>query len=92
MAEHVTPPANDTFTVSDNTSDDWTVIEVFNTEFDASVARDLLANEDIPVMMTGQTFGSVLPIGFNSIGGISLWVPTSRGDEALTILRRRHDY
>ncbi len=86
-----TPPANSAFEVSDDLSEDWTVIEVFNTEFDASVARGALEAEGIPVMMTGQMFGSVLPIGFNSIGGISLWVPTDRANEAAAILKRNRD-
>lgn len=91
MAEHVTPPVNDSFSVTENVTDDWSVIETFNNEFDASVAKGALEAEGIPVMMTGQTFGSILPIGFNSIGGISLWVPTDRADAALTVLRRNRD-
>lgn len=93
MAEHVTPPVNNSFNAlsDDPSAQGWTVVEVFNSEIEAAVAQGALEAEGIAAMLTNQTFGSVLPIGFNSIGGIRLWVPASKADEAVKLLRANHD-
>ena len=92
MPNHVTPPANHNFDVTQlPSSDNWQVVEVFNSDFEASVAKGAIEAEGIPAQLTNQTFGSILPIGFNSIGGVSLWVPTDMADKALEILRKNND-
>lgn len=69
----------------------WEVIMVYSRETEAYIVKGMLESEGIPTMLTNQTFSSVLPVGFNSIGGVRLWVPTQDADKALAILRRHED-
>ncbi|WP_353057875.1 hypothetical protein [Bacteroides acidifaciens] len=46
----------------------------------------MLSNEGIPCTLTNETFSSIYPIGFNSIGGINLVVPAEYADTARRLL------
>lgn len=86
MAEFTSIPPSDL--INDNENQDWEVVMVFNNAIEADIAKGALEAEGIDAILTNQTFSSVLPIGFNSIGGVRLWVNHSDADLALTILRR----
>lgn len=46
----------------------------FSRNSDAQIARTILADHGIECILDNDIFSSVLPIGFNSIGGIRLMV------------------
>lgn len=89
MADFFNLPPNELTTDAEN--DDWNVIMVFNDAIEAEIAKGALLAEGIDAITTNQTFSSVLPIGFNSIGGVRLWVSRDDADKALAILRRNND-
>lgn len=89
MAEHFSLPPDEL--VTDDTSADWQVVMIFDNERAASIASGALESEGIATTLTNQTFSSVLPLGFNSVGGVRLWVPRDQADRALIILRRNGD-
>ncbi len=91
MAQHVTPPGNNGFTITEDLTQDWIQLDTFASEIEASIIKGALENERIPTMMTNQTFSRVYPIGFNSLGGVSLWVPSDMSEKALEVLRRNRD-
>lgn len=64
---------------SDNTS---VTIGTYSTDWEAHIAEGVLASEGIPCTLTNETFSSIYPIGFNSIGGINLVVPGQYADRA----------
>lgn len=89
MAEHFNLPPNE---LVDENQQPWQVVMIYDDEIKASIAKGALEAEEIPVAMTNQTFNSVLPVGaFNGVGGVRLWVPNEKVDEALMILRRNDD-
>ncbi|MCM1109581.1 MAG: DUF2007 domain-containing protein [Clostridium sp.] len=93
MANHFSLPPTDLVEENkaqtfDDENDQWEVVTVFDNEIDATIASGALENEGIASMLTNQTFSSVLPVGFNSIGGVRLWVRHADADRALSILRR----
>lgn len=89
MAQHVNLPTNNIDPKdTDRDINSWEVIMVYSKETDAYIVKGLLESEGIPAMLTNQTFSNVLPVGFNSIGGVRLWVPAEQADLALAILRR----
>lgn len=69
----------------------WTALTTYASQQEAAIVAGALESEGIPSMVTNGTMNSVLPIGFNTIGGVSLWVPAEMADKALMILRRNKD-
>lgn len=61
-------------------------IATYSTDWEAHIAEGVLVNEGIPCMLTNETFSSIYPIGFNSIGGINLIVPAGYADKARSLL------
>ncbi len=57
--------------MSDN---DLVIIATFDHDWQAHIAKDLLAEADIPSVLDNEIFSSLYPIGFNSIGGVNLRV------------------
>lgn len=55
-------------------SDEIVLCRVFSTDASAHIAQSLLEEEGIRSIIDNQVFGSVYPIGFNSIGGFRLMV------------------
>jgi len=46
----------------------------FSRDADAQIARTILADHGIECILDNDIFSGILPIGFNSIGGIRLMV------------------
>lgn len=68
------------------TNDTSITIATYSTDWEAHIAEGVLANEGIPCTLTNETFSSIYPIGFNSIGGINLVVPAEYADTARRLL------
>ncbi|ROT11524.1 DUF2007 domain-containing protein [Muribaculaceae bacterium Isolate-104 (HZI)] len=49
-------------------------LEVYDHDWQAHIAKGVLDEAGIPSIINNEIFGSVYPIGFNSIGGIALKV------------------
>ena len=71
-----------------NTNDksDFVKVATFDFDWQAHIAKEVLEENDIPSFIGNEIFGSLYPIGFNSIGGITLWVRSSDADRAAEIL------
>lgn len=55
-------------------SDEIVLCRAFSSDASAHIAQSLLEEEGIRSIIDNQVFGSVYPIGFNSIGGFRLMV------------------
>lgn len=53
---------------------DLIIAATFDFDWQAHMAQGLLAEHGIPSVLDNEIFGSLYPIGFNSIGGINLRV------------------
>lgn len=58
----------------------------FANAIDAHIAKGVLDAQNIESVINNETFASVLPIGFNSIGQVTLWVKASDADRATQIV------
>lgn len=50
------------------------VVKRFSTLWEAQIAMAQLEQQEIPAMMLNKNFSSIYPIGFNSIGEVSIMV------------------
>lgn len=62
------------------------IIATFDHDWQAHIARSLLAEHGIPSMLDNEIMSSIYPIGFNSIGGVNLRVRQSCAREAARII------
>lgn len=69
-----------------HTNDTSITIATYSTDWEAHIAEGVLSNEGIPCTLTNETFSSIYPIGFNSIGGINLVVPAEYADTSRRLL------
>lgn len=67
----------------------WTRIATFSTDWEAHIAQGVLEEHDIPSVLNNEAFASVYPIGFNSLGGISLLVPSEKAEEAFSLIENQ---
>lgn len=65
----------------------WKDIATFSTDWEAHIAQGVLDEHDIPSVLNNEAFASVYPIGFNTIGGITLLVPANKAEEALELIK-----
>lgn len=66
--------------------DDLVIVATFDFDWQAHMAQGLLAEEGIKSVLDNEIFGSLYPIGFNSIGGINLRVFRRDATRARAIL------
>lgn len=64
----------------------------FDTDWEAHIAKGLLAQEGIKSIIDNEIMGSTLPIGFNTIGGIRLMVMNNNLQKAQEIIARMHTH
>lgn len=62
------------------------VAKVFSTDWEAHIAQGVLEENGIHSAIDNEVFGSILPIGFNDIGGIRLIVMAEDLDRAVELL------
>lgn len=62
------------------------VAKVFSTDWEAHIAQGVLAEHGIRSAIDNEVFGSILPIGFNDIGGIRLIVMADDLERAQELL------
>lgn len=58
--------------------DEIVIVKTYDHDWEAYMAKDVLENAGIPAIIGNEIFGSLYPVGFNSIGGIT--VSVRRGD------------
>ncbi len=66
--------------------DNLVVVASFDFDWQAHIAQGLLEEEGIRSVLGNELFGSLYPIGFNSIGGITLSVFQRDADRARQII------
>lgn len=57
-----------------DSSDKLVVVKSFSTLWEAQIAMSQLEQQEIPAMLTNENFSSIYPIGFNSVGEVSIMV------------------
>ena len=67
---------------------DLIIVATFDFDWQAHMAQGILAEQEIPSPLDNEIFGSLYPIGFNSIGGINLRVFRRDADRAKEIIRQ----
>lgn len=66
--------------------DELVIVATFDFDWQAHIAQGLLEEEGIRSVIDNEYFGSLYPIGFNSIGGINLRVMRRDADRARAII------
>lgn len=61
-------------------------IRQYASNVEASMIRDRLENAGIPCMLTNETFSSIYPLGYTSIGAIQLLVFERDAKAAIEII------
>lgn len=54
--------------------DKLVVLATYSSDWEAHIAKGILDEAGIPCFISNENFGSLYPIGFNSIGGIAVVV------------------
>lgn len=62
-------------------------IMTFSTDWEAHIAQGVLAENDIPSFLNNEIFSSIYPLGFNTLGGIPLYVRSQDAEKALELLK-----
>jgi Putative prokaryotic signal transducing protein len=57
-------------------------------KFEAETIRLLLESFEIPVEMIGESAGTAYGLGGGPLGEVSIYVPTDRAEEAVTLIER----
>lgn len=57
-------------------------LATYSHDWEAYIAKGVLDDAGIPCVINNEIFGSVYPIGFNSIGGVTVMVRESDLEEA----------
>lgn len=65
---------------------DLIIVATFDFDWQAHMAQGILEEHEIPSVLDNEIFGSLYPIGFNSIGGINLRVFRRDADRARDII------
>lgn len=65
---------------------DLIIIATYDYDWQAHMAKGILAENNIACTLDNEIFSSLYPIGFNSIGGINLRVFRRDADRASQIL------
>ena len=68
--------------------DQLVIVATFDFDWQAHMAQGLLTEEGIQSVIDNEIFGSLYPIGFNSIGGINLRVMRRDAERARQIITR----
>ena len=68
--------------------DQLVIVATFDFDWQAHMAQGLLTEEGIQSVIDNEIFGSLYPIGFNSIGGINLRVFRRDADRAREIINK----
>lgn len=71
--------------------DNLICVKVFDTLVQASIARGMLENHDIPAIISNADFSSLYPVGNPSISGVPLLVRESDSQEAYRLLEEHGD-
>ncbi len=66
-------------------------LATFSTDAEAHIVAGMLEENGITSMLTNQTMSAVLPIGFNSIGGVTVYVNADDVAEARRLLDSHDD-
>lgn len=66
--------------------DQLVTVATFDFDWQAHIAQGLLTEEGIQSVIDNEIFGSLYPIGFNSIGGINLKVMNRDAERARQII------
>lgn len=67
---------------------DLVIVATFDFDWQAHMAKGILQENGIPSVIDNEIFGSLYPIGFNSIGGINLRVFRRDADRATEIIKK----
>ncbi|MCC8071451.1 MAG: DUF2007 domain-containing protein [Bacteroidales bacterium] len=70
--------------------DDIVLAHTYDTDWQAHLAKGLLAEHGIESIINNEIFASIYPIGFNSIGGVRLMVRLADLQRAREILAQAH--
>lgn len=62
------------------------VVATYNSDWEAHIAQGVLDSEGIMSVLGNEVFSSIYPIGFNSLGGVSLSVMAADAARAREIL------
>ncbi|MDE7427539.1 MAG: DUF2007 domain-containing protein [Muribaculaceae bacterium] len=65
----------------------WVTVESYQHDWQAGMAQSILKDHDIPCVLGNQEFASIYPIGFNSLGAISVSVPEAFAEQARELLK-----
>ncbi len=57
-------------------------------KFEAETIRLLLESFEIPVELIGESAGTAIGLGVGPLGEVSIFVPTDRADEAISLIER----
>lgn len=68
--------------------DQLVIVATFDFDWQAHMVQGLLTEEGIQSVIDNEIFGSLYPIGFNSIGGINLRVLRRDADRARQIITK----
>ncbi len=66
-------------------------IATFDHDWQAHIAKGLLEEHDIPSIINNEILSTIYPIGFNTIGGVTLSVFNRDASRALSILSSSGD-
>ncbi|MDE6098119.1 MAG: DUF2007 domain-containing protein [Muribaculaceae bacterium] len=64
----------------------WVVVNTYSHDWEARIAKGVLDQAGIPAVIQNETFSSIYPVGFNSIGGLPLLVPAEMATRAKKLL------
>lgn len=65
----------------------WVTINSYEHDWQAGMAESILKDHDIPCVLGNQDFASIYPIGFNSLGAITVSVPEVFAEQASELLK-----
>lgn len=71
---------------NENNSEGTIFVAQFENDVQAHIAQGVLESHGIVSFLTNQTFSSIYPLGFNSIGGIRLWVNKADEKQAIELI------
>lgn len=74
-------------TTAMNDREKLTCVHKCSNNIEAAMIRNILENRGIPCMLTNETFSSIYPIGYNSLGAIQVLVFERDADKAKQIIK-----
>jgi hypothetical protein len=64
----------------------WYVVATASGEAEAAIIKGLLETADIPVWITRESAGAAIGLGVGLLGTVTIMVPETHYDEAMTLL------